>query len=157
MPFIIRRIGGTEGHVGYAWAANMFGYMVCLLLAGLYFGRHNPKNTTRLSSAIVCTCAVIVGILIYTALYRNMEGNRALIWFIIASGTVAGGAMSLFWPFLMSWVSEDLEGSVLNRRLGNYNGAWTCAAMIGPVVGGILVDASKLLPASRAVGHKCKI
>ena len=42
MPFIIRNIGGNEGHVGYAWAANMLGYVVCLLLAGLALGQYNP-------------------------------------------------------------------------------------------------------------------
>lgn len=146
MPFVVRNIGGTESHVGYAWAANMIGYMFCLLLAGLALGRHNPKNTTRTAVAVNFLSASVMGILVYVILSKGLVGNLYLIWLVIAAGTVAGGAMSLFWPFLMSWVSEDLEGRILNRRLGTYNGMWSAAAMIGPLLGGVFVETSTLLP-----------
>ena len=146
MPFIVRNIGGTKAHVGYSWAANMLGYLGCLLLAGLFFGSHNPRNTTRISSVVVCISTVVIGVFIYIILSQNITGNLLLIWFIIIAGAIAGGATALFWPFLMSWVSEDLEGAVLNRRLGRYNGSWSFSLIIGPVIGGMLVEASTFLP-----------
>ncbi|MEJ2647876.1 MAG: MFS transporter [Sedimentisphaerales bacterium] len=146
MPFIVRDIGGTKAHVGYAWAANMTGYLVCLLLAALFLGSHNPRNTTRISSVVVFISTVVIGVFIYIILSQNITGNILLIWLIIISGAIAGGATSLFWPFLMSWVSEDLEGAVLNRRLGRYNGSWSFSLIIGPVIGGMLVEASTFLP-----------
>ncbi|KPL22958.1 MAG: hypothetical protein AMJ75_07035 [Phycisphaerae bacterium SM1_79] len=152
MPFVVRNIGGTEGHVGYGWAANMFGYMVCLLLAGSALGRHNPKSTTRAAVAIIFASASIMGIVVYAILSRDLVANLVLIWIVIAAGTVAGAAMSLFWPFLMSWVSEDFEGSALNRRLGTYNCAWSGAAIIGPLISGILVETDTLLPIVSAAG-----
>jgi MFS family permease len=146
MPFIVRNIGGSEDHVGYAWAANMLGYLVCLLLAGAALGRHNPKNTTRVASVVIFVSSLMMSIVVYVVLSRELVGNIALIWIVIAAGTVAGAAMSLFWPFLMSWVSEDFEGPTLNRRLGTYNGSWSSAAIIGPMLGGILVETSTVFP-----------
>ncbi len=147
MPFIIDNIGGTKAHVGYAWAANMFGYLVCLLLAGLFLGSHNPRNTTRLASAVICLSTAAVGVITWVILRWHKESNLGLIWLIIAAGMIAGAATSLYWPFLMSWVSENLEGELLNRRLGNYNSSWSSSLIIGPLIGGILVQRSILLPA----------
>jgi MFS family permease len=146
IPFIVRNIGGTEGHVGYAWAASMFGYLVCLLLAGTALGRHNPRNTTRIATVIMFISSLMMSIVVYVVLSKELIGNLALIWTVIAAGTVAGAAMSLFWPFLMSWVSEDFEGPTLNRRLGTYNGSWSSAAIIGPMLGGILVETNTVFP-----------
>lgn len=146
MPFIIRNIGGTEDHVGYAWAANMFGYLVCLLLAGAALGQHNPKNTTRTAAAITSVSALAMSVVVYAILSMGLVGNLVLIWIVIAAGTVAGAAMSLFWPFLMSWVSEDFEGPALNRRLGTYNAAWSGAAIAGPLLGGIMIESNTVFP-----------
>ncbi len=146
MPFVVRNIGGTEGHVGYAWAANMLGYMVCLLLAGIALGQHNPRNTTRIAAGIIFASAVAMVIVVYAILTKDMVGNIALVWVIIAVGTLAGAAMSLYWPFLMSWVSEDLEGADLNRRLGAYNCTWSSAAILGPLLAGVLVKTGTPLP-----------
>ena len=152
MPFIIRNIGGTESHVGYAWATNMLGYMVCLLIAGAAMGEHNPKNATRTAVVVIFASALTISVAVYFILSKNLTGNLALIWTIIAAGTVAGAAMSLYWPFLMSWVSEDFEGAELNRRFGTYNCTWSGAAIIGPLLGGIFVEASTLLPIVFATG-----
>jgi MFS family permease len=146
MPFIVRNIGGSEDHVGYAWAANMLGYLICLLLAGTALGRHNPKNTTRISSVIIFVSSLMMSIVVYMVFSKDLVGNIALIWTVIAIGMVAGAAMALYWPFLMSWVSEDFEGPTLNRRLGTYNGAWSSAALIGPMLGGVLVEANTVFP-----------
>jgi MFS family permease len=146
MPFVVRNIGGSESHVGYAWAANMFGYLACLLLAGAALGRHNPRNTTRIATAVIFVSSLLISILVFVVLSNELAGNLLLIWTVIAAGTVAGAAMSLFWPFLMSWVSEDFEGPTLNRRLGTYNGAWSSAAIVGPMLGGVLVETNTVFP-----------
>ena len=144
MPFIIRNIGGTEEHVGYIWAANMLGYMLCLLFAAVMLGHTNPRHTTRIAAAAMFLATLVMVVVVYYAIAHNQLGRSALIWTIIAAGTLAGAAMSLFWPFLMSWVSADYEGAILNRRLGTYNGMWSAAAIIGPLIGGMLVDVSTL-------------
>ncbi len=146
MPFIMRNIGGTEEHVGYIWAFNMLGYMLCLLLAAVVFGHLPPRYATRAASAVMFLSTIVMVIMVYYAIDRGQYGRPALIWAMIAAGTLSGAAMSLFWPYLMSWVSADYEGPVLNRRLGTYNGMWSSAAIIGPLIGGVLVDIITLGP-----------
>lgn len=140
MPFIIRNMGGTEEHVGYSWAAYMFGYLLCLLFTGAKLGHLDPRRTTRAASAIMFVAMFVMLIVVYNAMAPDRLGSMALILTVIAAGTVVGGAMSLYWPYLMTWVSADYEGAVLNRRLGTYNGMWSAAGIIGPVIGGLLVE-----------------
>ncbi len=155
MPFIIRNIGGTEEHVGYIWAFNMLGYMLCLLLAAVMLGQLSPRHATRAAAAAMFLATFVMVIVVYYAIARDQFGRPALIWTMIATGTLSGAAMSLFWPFLMSWVSADYEGPVLNRRLGTYNGMWSSAAIMGPLIGGVLVDINTLGPV--VVGTVCLV
>ncbi|MEA3226802.1 MAG: MFS transporter, partial [Planctomycetota bacterium] len=151
IPFILRNIGGTEEHVGYALAANMLGYLLCLLFTAARLGHLNPRHTTRRASAAMFVATSVMLAVVYQAVAHERFGSPALIWTVIAAGTLAGAGMSLFWPYLMSWVSADYEGAVLNRRLGTYNGMWSSAAIIGPVIGGALVDVSTLGPVAVSV------
>ncbi|MHC4726247.1 MAG: MFS transporter [Planctomycetota bacterium] len=155
MPFIIRDIGGTEEHVGYIWAFNMLGYMLCLLLAAVMLDQLAPRHATRAAAAAMFLTTFVMVLVVYYVIDRDQFGRPALIWTMIATGTLSGAAMSLFWPFLMSWVSADYEGPVLNRRLGTYNGMWSSAAIIGPLIGGVLVDMNTLGPV--VVGAGCLV
>jgi len=146
MPFIVRNIGGTEEHVGYAWAANMLGYLLCLLVAAAMLGHLRPRLATRAAAAVMVLATIMMALVVHHVIAANDLGRPALIWTIIATGTLAGAAMSLFWPFLMTWVSADYEGAILNRRLGAYNGMWSGAAIMGPLIGGLLVDVSTFAP-----------
>jgi len=152
VPFILRNIGGTEEHVGYAFAANMLGYLLCLLFAAARLGHLNPRHTTRGAAAAMFVATFVMLAATYQALACDKFGNPALIWTVITAGALAGGAMSLYWPYLMSWVSADYEGVTLNRRLGTYNGMWSSAAIIGPLIGGALAEQSTLAPVGVSVG-----
>jgi predicted MFS family arabinose efflux permease len=146
IPFVLRNIGGTKEHVGYALAANMLGYLACLLFTAARLGHLNPRHTTRRASAAMFFATSVILLVVYHAIAHERLGSPVLIWTVIAAGTLAGGAMSLYWPYLMSWVSADYEGAVLNRRLGTYNGMWSSAAILGPMIGGALVEDSNLAP-----------
>ena len=146
MPFVIRNIGGTEEHVGYAWAANMLGYMVCLLFAAAKLGHLQARLATRAATAAMFAATLAMVAVVWHTTAHNRLGDPVLIWTVIAAGTLAGAAMSLFWPYLMAWVSADYEGVTLNRRLGTYNGMWSGAVILGPLVGGALVDMNTLGP-----------
>ena len=151
IPFIVRNIGGTEEHVGYALAANMFGYLLCLLFATAKLGHPNPRRTTRAAAAAMFLGTFVMLVAVYYAMAGNQLGSPGLIWTVIAAGTVAGGAMSLYWPYLMAWVSADYEGAALNRRLGTYNGMRSSAAILGPMIGAAIVDVSTSGPVAVSV------
>ena len=152
MPFIIRNIGGTEEHVGLVWAANMLGYLLCLLYAATMLGHLNPRHTTRMAAALMFVATVVIVLVVYHAIAHEQLGRGVLIWAVIGAGVLAGAAMSLYWPFLMTWVSADYEGVLLNRRLGAYNGMWSGAAIAGPLIGGAIVDASTIGPIVLSAG-----
>ena len=151
MPFIVRNIGGTEDHVGYALAANMFGYLLCLWFTAAKLGHLNPRHTTRAAAAAMFLATFVMLVVVYCAVAGNQLGRPGFIWTVIAAGAVAGGAMSLYWPYLMAWVSADYEGAVLNRRLGTYNGMWSSSAILGPVISGAIVDRSTSGPVAVSV------
>jgi len=146
MPFIIRNMGGNEEHVGFIWAFHMLGYMLCLLLAAFVLGYLAPRHATRSAAGAMLLSTVVMVIVVYYTINRDQIGSLTLIWTMIATATLLGAAMSLFWPFLMSWVSADYEGPILNRRLGTYNGMWSSAVILGPLIGGVLVDMNTLGP-----------
>jgi len=150
MPFVIRNIGGTEKQVGYTWAAYMSGYLGCLLVTAATLGHLNQRRTTRAAAAAMSLAALVMLIVVYYAIAGDRLGRLDLICTVIAAGTVLGGAMSLFWPYLMAWVSADYEGVFLNRRLGTYNGMWSSAGIIGPAIGGMLVAWSTPAPVALA-------
>jgi MFS family permease len=151
MPFIIRNIGGTEEQVGYAWAANMLGYMLCLLAAATMLGHLKARHTTRAATAAMFLATVVMVVVVWYVLTNERFGDDSLIWTVITAGVFAGAAMSLYWPFLMAWVSADYEGITLNRRLGTYNGMWSAAAIVGPSASGVLVDHSTVTPIAVSV------
>jgi MFS family permease len=151
MPFIIRNIGGTEEQVGYAWAANMLGYMSCLLVAATMLGHLKARHTTRAAAAAMFLATVVMVAVVWHVLANERFGKDSLIWTVIGAGILAGAAMSLYWPFLMAWVSADYEGISLNRRLGTYNGMWSAAAIVGPSMSGALVDHNTVTPIAASV------
>ena len=50
------------------------------------------------------------------------------------------------WPRFVGWISACHEGKILNHRLGAYNLCWSTAGMIGPFIGGHLVQHSLKTP-----------
>jgi hypothetical protein len=136
MPFVLSYMGGTKAHVGYAPAVNNLAYMIALLVAGSRFGHLRVRRTTLSAATVALSAAAIMSLSVLWAELRAGGSGPACIWTLIVAGGVGGGAMALYWPFLMSWVSADYEGTRLNRRFGRYNGAWSGGAAIGPLMGG---------------------
>lgn len=146
MPFILTVIGGTNAHVGYAPAVNNLAYMITLLITGSRLGHLRVKRTTLAAGTVALFAAAMMGFAVLRASYRTDPGNVGWIWTLIVAGGVGGGAMALYWPFLMSWVSSDYEGVRLNRRFGRYNGAWSGGGTVGPLIGAWLFEINPVLP-----------
>ncbi len=151
MPFVLKAIGGTEAHVGYAPAANSLAYMIALVLTGSLLGHLDVKWATRLATTVALAAAVCMAGAVFGARRQNGSDGVLWIWMIIAAGGFGGAAMALYWPFLMSWVSAHYEGVELNRRFGRYNGSWSGGGLVGPVIGAWLVEQNPLWPMIAAV------
>jgi MFS family permease len=146
MPFVLSYMGGTPAHVGYAPAVNNLAYMIALLVAGSRFHHLRVRRTTLSAATVALTATAVMSLcVLWTEFHADARG-LIWIWTLIVAGGVGGGAMALYWPFLMSWVSADYEGRRLNRRFGRYNGAWSGGAAIGPLIGGGLFEVNAVLP-----------
>ncbi len=63
-----------------------------------------------------------------------------------------GFITALFWPPLMGWISEDFEGSALNRMMGFFNLSWSTGLVISPYLAGLLLESSISYPLVFAAG-----
>jgi len=79
MPFILRNIGGTEEHIGYAWAANMLGYLLCLLFATSMLGHLNPRHITRMAVSAMLLAILVMAVVVYQAIAHNQLNSPMLI------------------------------------------------------------------------------
>ncbi len=57
-----------------------------------------------------------------------------------------GLAMSFFWPPIMGWLSQDIEGSRLGKSMSFFNLTWSGGIIIGPLLAGILSAISPEIP-----------
>jgi MFS family permease len=148
MPFVLSGIGGSKVDVGNAVAINSLTYLIALLVTGSLLKHMDPRRATRLAIGIAFAAAVAMVLAVLGAGLKPTptRANTFWIWTIIAAGGLGGSAMALNWPFLMSWVSGRYEGVALNRRFVRYNGSWSSASLIGPILGAWLVEINSLWP-----------
>jgi DHA1 family multidrug resistance protein-like MFS transporter/DHA1 family quinolone resistance protein-like MFS transporter len=57
-----------------------------------------------------------------------------------------GMAMSFFWPPIMGWLSQDIEGPQLGKSMSYFSLSWNAGLIIGPFLAGILSAISPALP-----------
>jgi MFS family permease len=87
----------------------------------------------------------VLGYLTLTAAERGYLGEGAVL-ILIGLATIQGLAAVMFWPRVMTWLSIGYEGRELNRRLGLFNVFWSFSIMVGPYIGGYLVEVNSRLP-----------
>ncbi len=157
MPFILSGIGGSEADVGNAVAFNSLAYVIALLVIGSLLHHIDARRATRVAIGIAFTAAVAMVLAVIGSGLKPAAGKDHTFWIgtIIAAGGLGGAAMALNWPFLMSWVSGRYEGVALNRRLGRYNGSWSSASLVGPIIGAWLVEINSLWPMVAAAACFC--
>ncbi len=54
--------------------------------------------------------------------------------------------MSFFWPPIMGWLSQDIEGPQLGKSIAYFNLSWNAGIIIGPFLAGILSAISPEIP-----------
>ena len=144
MPFVIKRLGGTDFDVGLCLGLLFGGYMAALALC--LFGRgildyFNKKRMAQLGTGSI-TATIAGACLIVAAAEKGICGGKTAMPVLIALATLQGAATVLVWPVLVGWLSMNHEGRQLNRRLGIFNVSWSLANITSPLLGGYLVKAS---------------
>ena len=74
------------------------------------------------------------------------------VMLMFALYSLFGFITALFWPPLMGWISEGLEGPELNRMMGFFNLSWSTGLVISPFLGGLLLESNLSYPLVFAAG-----
>jgi MFS family permease len=147
LPFIVKRLGGTDFDVGLGIGLGFGGYMTALvasLLGWIRLERFNIKRVVQCGTCVIMVIPVL-GYLTVTAAEKGYLGESA-IFILIGLATIQGLAAVMFWPRVMNWLSVGHEGRELNRRLGVFNVVWSFSGMVGPYIGGYLVEVNSRVP-----------
>ncbi|UCG31843.1 MAG: hypothetical protein JSU68_09270 [Phycisphaerales bacterium] len=125
LPYLSLSMGGTASQVGLVGGLMRLCYVI-----GLLTGRH-LLDRAALGWIAVCGCC---GLAATTLVMPSMPTLGPLF------GVVAlyGLATALFWPPLVGLLFAGHQGQALNRRLGQFNVAWSAGMVTGPWLGGEL-------------------
>jgi MFS family permease len=141
LPFMIKRLGGTDGDVGVGMALNFGAYLLACLVVSRLVDRFNAKRLVQ--------CGAIGILLAYTgAAITVLQGHEgpAAIWTLNVFSMLTGMFTAIFWPPMMGWVSTGYENEALSHRLGSYNMSWSTGSWISPYLGGLLVSIGSTWP-----------
>ena len=129
----------TSAEIGWFSSLWAFSYFVgCFVLHG--FSR---KIGAHRSIAIAS-----LGMLL-TVLAMLLSADVILVFILYG---LFGFSTALFWPPLMGWLSEDMEGTGLNKMMGFFNLSWSTGLVLSPYLGGLLLEVNLMYPLIFAVG-----
>lgn len=150
LPFIIKRLGGSDTQVGICIGMYMGLYSVGCLLTGRLFHHRNPKTISLIGIVLMILAAS--GACLVVMQHEKINGSFDPVLLLTGLVGLTGLFASLFWPFVGGWVSMGFEGRALNRRLGLYNISWSSGGIIASLVSGYLVEINSQIPLLTAAG-----
>jgi len=144
IPFILKRLGGSDADLGVSFGFYFIAYPICCLLVSKFLDRFNPKHSVQLgASAIICSLAALAAIIILDQ--KQLCPINPVTLTIFISG-LTGIATSMFWPPLMGRLTAGSEGRQLNRKLGLFSTTAALGGIMTPFFAGLLVENSSLAP-----------
>lgn len=132
--FYIKDIfGATPSQVGYFTALWSFCYIIGCVSIRPFFNRILPRYLMIGSTLLM---SLLILLLLFT---KNFA--YAYVYY-----SLYGVAMSFFWPPILGWLSQDMEGPQLGKSMAYFNLSWNAGLIIGPFAAGILSSVSPEIP-----------
>ena len=140
LVFYMRDVfGSTSAEIGWFSSLWAFSYLIgCYILHSL-----SRRIGAHRSIAIAALGMLLTVILIIVS-------KDAWIVFILYG--LFGFVTALFWPPLMGWLSEGVEGNNLNKIMGFFNLSWSTGLVISPYLGGLFLEFNLQSPLVFAAG-----
>lgn len=128
--FVVKNHFGADPFtIGWFGSTFSLSYFVACLAIPRIACRLSPLASTVLASAL---CAVSVGLML-------ASDNLALSFMLNAA---YGASTALFWPPLMGWFSEGLEGKELSKATAAFSFSWSSGAVLSPWLAGAVAEAA---------------
>jgi len=119
--------------IGWFFAVGALGYVLgCMLLR---------KIQNRILPPVSMFITILLTIFSVFMMLKADSPVVVLIFYLVFAT-----APAFYWPQLMGWFSYGLDNRNLGTSISRFNISWSTGSLIGPLVGGILVEKNLLLP-----------
>jgi MFS family permease len=144
MSFILERAGGTDTEVGMFFSLQLFFYIITCVIIRTMGERLKSLRMARIGAggSVLIAAGMVMVLSIELPDISIIKSHHLLV----SAGALFGITMGLFWPATMAIISAGYEGQALSRRLGAYNVLVSLGLIVGPFMGGFLVERSSLFP-----------
>ena len=134
MVFYLREVlGASPSQVGWLAALWSLCYISGCTFIRPLFDRVLPRYS--MVTATFCMCIFTLAV--------HYAGS--ILWIYVLWG-LYGLATSLFWPPMMAWLSQNIEGIALSRAMSKFNFSWSAGMVVSPFLAGWLSEKTPQLP-----------
>lgn len=127
-PLYARELGASLAMAGLIPALNLLGTALMDLPGGWLVGKYGERRTS------VVAGLVLVAALVIRSLVPTLSA-------LALSAVLFGMGNSIWWIGRMSWMKRHIRGSVRGRTMSFVGGSLRASRIIGPIVGGAMVEA----------------
>lgn len=111
-------LGATSFEVGVLNAAMPVTYTAFALFCGGVSDKLGRRRVSVGGAAIAAVLAL-------------MNAFTTHVWLLVGINVLLGLGVGLFWPALISWISEGHSGRALSKRLARFSVSWNIGLLLG--------------------------
>ena len=131
--YIMEVFYATPSQIGYFSALWSLSYVLGCIFVRPFFSKILPRFLMIGSSLLMCLFVLLI---LFTKVFEV-----AFIYYALY-----GLAASFFWPPVIGWFSQDIEGAKLGKTMSYFNFSWNAGLILGPFLAGILSAVNSELP-----------
>ncbi len=137
--FFMRDVyGASPGLIGWFMSFGTLVYVAGCIFLGPLFDRYKPRYLMIGATAGSALFLVLLHVFRFLPLTFLFFGLQQL-------------SVSFFWPPVMGWLSQNMEGKTLNKAMSRFNLSWSFGLLISPSLAGFLSERNPALPVSGAI------
>lgn len=131
--YVMEVFYATPSQIGYFTALWSLSYIIGCIFVRPFFNKILPRFLMIGSSLIMCLFVLFI---LFTKVFEV-----AFIYYALY-----GIAASFFWPPIIGWFSQDIEGEKLGKTMSYFNFSWNAGLILGPFLAGVLSAFNSGLP-----------
>jgi len=131
--YIMEVFNATPSQIGYFTGLWSLSYVIGCIFVRPLFNNILPRFLMIGSSLLMCLFVLLI---LFTKVFEV-----AFIYYAFY-----GIAASFFWPPIIGWFSQDIEGAKLGKTMSYFNFSWNAGLILGPFLAGVLSAVNSKFP-----------
>ena len=131
--YIMEEFYAKPSQIGYFTALWSLSYIIGCIFVRPFFNKILPRFLMIGASLSMCLFVLLI---LFTRVFEV-----AFIYYALY-----GIAASFFWPPIIGWFSQDIEGAKLGKTMSYFNFSWNAGLILGPFLAGVLSAFNSELP-----------